>query len=88
MAGSPLLLAPPKPYMKLGKPPARGYQVEQFPHEVDVRVKLPSGEYFEDSVKGLNRGHAIARARSNWEELPQEYIADRKVKVPKDPHKY
>ena len=81
LAGSPLLLAAPKPYMKLGKPPVRGYHAERFPHEVDVRVKMPSGEYIEDTVKGLNRGHAIARARSNWEELPQEYIADRKLRT-------
>ena len=67
LASGTLLLPKPKPFMNLGKQPVKGFAEEAFKYELPVRVSLPSGEVFEDVVKGLNRGHAMARARSNWE---------------------
>ena len=69
-----LLLSAPKPFMKLGKQPVKGFSEEMFKYELPVRVTLPTGETFDDVVKGLNRGHAFARARSNWEGLPIELL--------------
>jgi hypothetical protein len=46
-----------------GKP----FDEQKYPHTQDVRVDWPdTGDSIEDQVKGLNKGHAMARARENW----------------------
>jgi len=37
-----------------------------FPHIQEVRVEFADGEVIEDAIKGLNKGHALARAEVNW----------------------
>ena len=67
-AGGMLALPKPKPFMNLGQPgKAIGYAGEKYGHTQKVRVSLPGGETFVDEIKGMNKGHALARARSNWE---------------------
>jgi len=57
----------------------KGYDEENYPVSINVRVIFldiiigyRSGKYttqdniHEDSIKGLNRGHAMWRAKSNW----------------------
>ena len=45
---------------------SKSYSEQRFKTSIDVRVTLPDGITHEDSVKGLNEGHALARAASNW----------------------
>ena len=50
---------------------AMPYAEQAFPVSLRVRVHFPAeagrgADVFEDAVKGLNAGHAMARARSNW----------------------
>jgi hypothetical protein len=52
--------------MNLGEP-AQAYDESKFPYSQPVKVTWPDGTVHEDEVKGLNSGHALARAKSNWE---------------------
>jgi hypothetical protein len=77
-AGGMLALPKPKPYMNVGK---KGYFESQYPFDLEVRVTTgANGEAIIDNIKGLNRGHAAARARSNWAGSPIEYLEGTKVK--------
>jgi hypothetical protein len=44
----------------------KGYAEQQYPASVNLRVTWHDGMTHEDSVRGLNAGHALARAASNW----------------------
>lgn len=54
--------------VRIGSKP---YAEQRFPSALDVRVTDPADPAFKhyDTVRGLNRGHAAARARENWEGL-------------------
>ena len=44
---------------------------QRFPYTLDLVVVFPASgalpaDSFADSIKGLNRGHALWRARQNW----------------------
>ncbi|HWB60936.1 MAG TPA: sigma-70 family RNA polymerase sigma factor, partial [Chthoniobacteraceae bacterium] len=45
----------------------KGYDEQNYPHVQPVRVAYPDMEPWVDSVKGMNRAHALERARRNWE---------------------
>ena len=51
------------PEVPIGKMP---FDEQSFPVEVAVRVSFEDGQTFIDGVKGLNIGHALRRAASNW----------------------
>lgn len=44
----------------------RGYEGEKFKHIQAVRVIWPDGDSIEEALKGLNKAHALERARRNW----------------------
>lgn len=43
----------------------KGYDETKYPYSQDVRVKI-GDETFEDSIKGMNKAHALERAHRNW----------------------
>ena len=43
-----------------------GYHGESYKTSIKVKVKFKDGSTHRDEVKGMNEGHALARARSNW----------------------
>ncbi len=46
-----------------GKP----FAEQKYPHIQRVRVEWPEhNDVLEDEIKGLNKGHALARAKENW----------------------
>jgi hypothetical protein len=45
---------------------SKPFEEQRYPFTQPVRVTQPDGSVHEDEVKGLNRGHALARARANW----------------------
>jgi hypothetical protein len=47
---------------------AKGYHEQKFKTSIPVKVTWPDhpGDIHFDEVKGLNEGHALARAKSNW----------------------
>jgi hypothetical protein len=53
-------------YKDFVKPGGKGYEAEQYGSSVDVKVRGADGSHHIDAVKGLNEGHALARAKSNW----------------------
>jgi inorganic pyrophosphatase-like protein/conjugative element/phage-associated large polyvalent protein len=46
--------------------PQKGFDETKYPHVQDVRVTFPGREPFEDAIKGMNKEHALERARRNW----------------------
>ena len=44
----------------------RGFATEKYPASAKVKVTFRDGVEHIDEVKGLNEGHAMARAASNW----------------------
>jgi hypothetical protein len=55
--------APKKPMIsETGK----SFDEQKFPKSYAVEVKFPDGTVHTDEVKGLNQGHALARAKENW----------------------
>ena len=42
------------------------FEAQRYPYTLRVQVDC-AGDVWEDQVKGLNAGHALARARDNWE---------------------
>ena len=44
----------------------KGYYETAYRHEQKVRVKFPGEKAFGDQIKGLNKPHALERARRNW----------------------
>ena len=52
----------------------KGFSTEAYKHIARVKVHFPDQQSFVDEIKGLNQGHAIARARSNWPGAVIEYL--------------
>ena len=56
-------------YAKLLRGPAKTlFGMERFKHIEKVMVRFADGTKHIDEIKGLNKGHAMARAASNWED--------------------
>jgi hypothetical protein len=47
-------------------PTGKTFGEQEFKTTIKVKVKFKDGTTHIDEVKGLNEGHALARARSNW----------------------
>ncbi len=47
--------------------PNKGFDESKYPFTQHVEITLPSGEKFNDAIKGLNASHALERAFRNWE---------------------
>ncbi len=53
--------------MKIGEsPPSKGFHEQKYKTTVKVKVKHKGGLTHTDEIKGMNEGHALARAKSNW----------------------
>jgi hypothetical protein len=46
--------------------PGQPYSESRFSYDLPVRVTFKGNDVVEDAVKGLNKGHALARAWQNW----------------------
>lgn len=46
--------------------PGKDFSEQAYPYTQRVRVTFDDGTSIRDQVKGLNQGHAMARARDNW----------------------
>ena len=44
----------------------KGYSEQAYKTSIRVKVKFKDGTTITDSVKGMNEGHALTRAKSNW----------------------
>lgn len=49
-----------------GQPNMKGFAGEKYRHIQAVRITWPDGVSMEDVLKGLNKVHALERARRNW----------------------
>jgi len=49
-----------------GQPNMKGFDGEKYRHIQAVRITWPDGVTMEDVLKGLNKAHALERARRNW----------------------
>jgi len=47
--------------------PGKGYTDYNYKFEQPVKITLPNGEVFYDTMNGLNKPHALERARRNWQ---------------------
>ena len=57
-------------YLRLGFPnegQSKPFSEQRYKYELPVKVTWPDGSSHIDSIKGLNRSHALERARFNWE---------------------
>ena len=55
----------------------KGYHETNYKHEQKVRVHFEdTGDKFEDAIKGLNKPHAMERARRNWPGAKIEPLED------------
>jgi|TARA_R110000822_G_scaffold26011_1_gene78712 hypothetical protein len=43
-----------------------GFSEQKYKTTIKVKVKFKDGSTHSDEIKGLNAGHALARAKSNW----------------------
>lgn len=65
----------------------KGFEQQNFKHIQAIRIIWPDGGEIEDAVKGLNKNHAIERARRNWPDaeniVPLDYdqITDPELKT-------
>ena len=48
----------------------KGYDEQRYPKTVMVRVRF-GDDVFEDEIKGMNKAHAMERARRNWEDADE-----------------
>ena len=55
----------PNKFGTLEEPTPFGEQ--DYPYTQSVVVEFPDGDTFVDAVKGLNSGHALERAKINWD---------------------
>lgn len=46
--------------------PGKSYEEQKYKHVQPVRVHWEDGMSHEDSIKGLNKHHAVERAYRNW----------------------
>jgi hypothetical protein len=53
-------------YASLIKKEGPGFDKQKYPVTADVRITFKDGSVHYDQIKGLNEGHALARAASNW----------------------
>tara|TARA_R110002012_G_scaffold254081_1_gene433150 strand:- start:4 stop:330 length:327 start_codon:yes stop_codon:yes gene_type:complete len=44
----------------------KDFHDQKYKTTIKVKVKFKDGSTHRDEVKGMNEGHALARARSNW----------------------
>jgi len=44
----------------------KGYAEQAYKTSIKVKVKFKDGKTITDNIKGMNEGHALARAKSNW----------------------
>jgi len=44
----------------------KGYSEQAYKTSIKVKVKFKDGKTITDDVKGMNEGHALTRAKSNW----------------------
>lgn len=67
-------------YRKTG--PQKSYTESNYKYETPVKVTWPDGKVIIDGMKGLNRPHALERARRNWPDAQVEAatIADYEAK--------
>lgn len=58
----------PDPLMGFGKQGGQPFAASRYPFEQKVRVKFGGKrpDAFEDTVKGMNKNHALERAKRNW----------------------
>ena len=42
------------------------YAEQAYKTNIKVKVKFKDGKTITDNIKGMNEGHALARAKSNW----------------------
>jgi|SRR5882724_792874 len=47
--------------------PNVGFDNSNYPHSQPVKVTIPGQEPFFDEIKGMNKEHALERARRNWD---------------------
>ena len=77
MAGGPRMKTPkalgrgaysklPDTMMGFSEKNPKGFADQAYRFELPVQVQIPGQEPFEDTVKGLNFSHAMARALRNW----------------------
>lgn len=62
--------------------PNTPYEAQNFSHHQPVRVTTQFGDTFEDSVRGLNRNHAMERANRNWPGAKVEMIEANQLTEP------
>lgn len=53
----------------------KSYHEQKYQVSIAVRVTWPDGMTHEDEVKGLNKGHALYRARWNWPDATIEALS-------------
>ena len=44
----------------------KGYAEQAYKTNIKVKVKFKDAKTITDNIKGMNEGHALARAKSNW----------------------
>jgi DNA repair protein RadC/GNAT superfamily N-acetyltransferase len=56
----------PDSLMGFGRNVSKGFNESKYPAVLEVTVKYPDGEAWGDAIKGMNKEHALERARRNW----------------------
>ena len=70
----------PRNLMGFGKNrPQKGFEQEKYKHVQFVKVTFDNGEEHYDAIKGLNKSHALARARLNWPDAKIESASKEEV---------
>ena len=59
--------------------PQKGFAQEKYKHVQYVKVAFPDGTTFVDAIKGLNKPHALARAKLNWDGANVEAITQQEA---------
>lgn len=77
----------PDTLMGMAKEPGRqkGYGEHKYKYELPVKVTFEDGNFFYDAIRGLNKSHAMERARRNWEGASIEEIPKNPSYDPKNP---
>jgi len=58
---------------------AKGFEQEKYKHVEFVKVTFDNGEQIYDAIKGLNKSHALARAKLNWSNAKIESVSKEKI---------
>jgi hypothetical protein len=71
----------PNSLMGFSKDPykQKGFTEYKYKVEIPVKITLPSGEVFYDNMNGLNKSHALERARRNWDGSSVEMATQKDV---------